>query len=300
MTFCRKARAALVCHLHKTSQPSQTVPRHNFANWQRPRIERKHEKGSCKLAQTTSILLITKVGLQAKGTRLDLVGHGRCLNCRQVGIGVAVPMPVADLGMCPVGFHAVAWQICIHCNVEIGNGYGVPGGGAYYSSVPLTVQSKNVHEEKTAKEIPDYLKQRLKARGILKDEKAVSNCPAADNKSDNDHTTNVRKLPPGWVEAMDPASGSSYYYDWEEAIDALTGVKYYYNTKTLATQWEPPHATAQVISSNALSNTAQREANVTVYLEQTHLKRCLGCGGWGLGLVQSWGYCNHCTRYLVF
>ncbi|XP_020105758.1 uncharacterized protein LOC109722222 isoform X2 [Ananas comosus] len=209
-------------------------------------------------------------------------------------------------------------------NVEIGNGYGVPGGGAYYSSVPLTVQSKNVHEEKTAKEIPDYLKQRLKARGILKDEKAVSNCPAADNNSDNDHTTNVRKLPPGWVEAMDPASGSSYYYsentgesqweypmqsathvedlvsssfpDWEEAIDALTGVKYYYNTKTLATQWEPPHATAQVISSNALPNTAQREANVTVYLEQTHLKRCLGCGGWGLGLVQSWGYCNHCTR----
>lgn len=43
--------------------------------------------------------------------------------------------------------------------------------------------TENVHEEKTAKEIPDYLKQRLKARGILKDEKAVSNCPAADNAS---------------------------------------------------------------------------------------------------------------------
>ncbi|OAY80251.1 hypothetical protein ACMD2_26938 [Ananas comosus] len=54
MTFCRKARAALVCHLHKTSQPSKTVPRRNFANWQRPRIERKHVKGSCKLAQTTN------------------------------------------------------------------------------------------------------------------------------------------------------------------------------------------------------------------------------------------------------
>ncbi|MCI86804.1 WW domain-containing, partial [Trifolium medium] len=24
--------------------------------------------------------------------------------------------------------------------------------------------------------------------------------------------------------------------------------------------------------------------------------RCMGCGGWGVGLVQSWGYCNHCTR----
>lgn len=27
------------------------------------------------------------------------------------------------------------------------------------------------------------------------------------------------------------------------------------------------------------------------------LKRCMGCGGWGVGLVQMWGYCNHCTRY---
>jgi hypothetical protein len=25
-------------------------------------------------------------------------------------------------------------------------------------------------------------------------------------------------------------------------------------------------------------------------------KRCLGCGGWGVGLVQDSGYCNHCTR----
>ncbi|GFS37608.1 WW domain-containing protein [Actinidia rufa] len=24
----------------------------------------------------------------------------------------------------------------------------------------------------------------------------------------------------------------------------------------------------------------------------------MGCGGWGVGLVQLWGYCNHCTRVL--
>lgn len=30
--------------------------------------------------------------------------------------------------------------------------------------------------------------------------------------------------------------------------------------------------------------------------ESSTLKKCLSCGGWGVGLVQMWGYCNHCTR----
>ncbi|CAA6665383.1 unnamed protein product [Spirodela intermedia] len=27
-------------------------------------------------------------------------------------------------------------------------------------------------------------------------------------------------------------------------------------------------------------------------------QKCKGCGGWGVDLVQQWGYCNHCTRVL--
>ncbi|CAL1385818.1 unnamed protein product [Linum trigynum] len=52
--------------------------------------------------------------------------------------------------------------------MEIGNGYGVPGGGAYYgSSRPLP--DKETNQESATKELPDYLKQKLMARGILKD-----------------------------------------------------------------------------------------------------------------------------------
>lgn len=96
-------------------------------------------------------------------------------------------------------------------NVEIGNGYGVPGGGAYYAAKTLNIQTGEFHfikfffskqsmlqeefsdfflnllqseakdenhesslavSKDARKELPDYLKQRLKARGILKDEKA--------------------------------------------------------------------------------------------------------------------------------
>lgn len=50
-------------------------------------------------------------------------------------------------------------------NIEIGNGYGVPGGGAYYGA-----QKPNIDTPSKSKELPDYLKQKLKARGILKDD----------------------------------------------------------------------------------------------------------------------------------
>lgn len=50
-------------------------------------------------------------------------------------------------------------------NIEIGNGYGVPGGGAYYGA-----PKPNIDTPGKSKELPEYLKQKLKARGILKDD----------------------------------------------------------------------------------------------------------------------------------
>ncbi|KAG1346989.1 Pre-mRNA-processing protein 40C [Cocos nucifera] len=227
-------------------------------------------------------------------------------------------------------------------NMEIGNGYGVPGGGAYYPTTPLNIQSRKPKDEthqvsstaekesdpKAAqKELPEYLKQKLKARGLLKDDKTNGAPVTTENKleAQHDQKTNVLKLPPGWVEAKDPASGYSYFYnentgesqwecptenascaptptpsplpaDWEEALDDSTGQKYYYNTKTHVSQWERPNSISQVVSPHAALLAAGGEATQTANHGPTHMKRCLGCGGWGLGLVQPWGYCNHCTR----
>lgn len=50
-------------------------------------------------------------------------------------------------------------------NIEIGNGYGVPGGGAYYGA-----PNPNIDTPTESKELPEYLKRKLKARGILKDD----------------------------------------------------------------------------------------------------------------------------------
>ncbi|XP_062107547.1 uncharacterized protein LOC133818597 isoform X2 [Humulus lupulus] len=215
-------------------------------------------------------------------------------------------------------------------NTEIGNGYGVPGGGAYnggnFGAGSNEMDEKNSvpdgeSEHKPApKELPKYLKQKLRARGILKDEpeKNIS------------------------VEAKDPSSGAFYYYhaatgksqwerpvetpiiqpptppqteDWVEALDETSGHKYYYNTKTHVSQWErpkthvsqwePPSASQQVANQHLLNAVSESISNVngkSGLLEQkdqsSEPERCMGCGGWGVGLVQMWGYCNHCTRVL--
>ncbi|GFY96551.1 hypothetical protein Acr_11g0008570 [Actinidia rufa] len=87
-------------------------------------------------------------------------------------------------------------------NMEIGNGYGVPGGGAYYSG-PRThtiISSKSgvgghetgpevpmvdgeLGQQAAVKELPEYLKQKLKARGILRDEAAKKGPAMTDNAS---------------------------------------------------------------------------------------------------------------------
>ncbi|CAN6445199.1 unnamed protein product [Victoria cruziana] len=225
-------------------------------------------------------------------------------------------------------------------NVDIGNGYGVPGGSAHYGSANSSTYNSTYgqdesrcHESKrnsvepfkpseekvTRRKFPEYLKQKLKARGILKDsgeteEKVV----VAESTSPSTHL-----LPAGWVEAADPTSGSMYYYneqtgksqwecpveteasipaapslqpDWEEAIDSSTGQKYYYNKRTNVSQWEPP--TYQAVHSADNQTTSNHIHTVGGDIQSSLFKRCAGCGGWGRGLVQTWGYCNHCTRLL--
>ncbi|KAE8125113.1 hypothetical protein FH972_019948 [Carpinus fangiana] len=222
-------------------------------------------------------------------------------------------------------------------NMEIGNGYGVPGGGAYYGA-----PNPNNDVPSESKELPEYLKQKLKARGILKDN-IEKGFPMLETTTTQ--LVDNGKLPPGWVEAKDPASGASYYYNkntaksqwvrpvetspiaqhpspssfpegWIEAFDETSGHKYYYNTKTHVSQWEHPSSSLQVASqhcdsmfptSSADANwddqppeqkKCMRCANLDRNDQSSELKKCMGCGGWGVGLVQMWGYCKHCTRIL--
>lgn len=209
-------------------------------------------------------------------------------------------------------------------NVEIGNGYGVPGGGAYHAGSFSSAQMNKPKDG--ADDLPEFLKQRLKARGILKD-KAANDNSAAKQKADSQegHNISAQELPPGWVEAKDPTTGASYFYNqstgvtqwdrpggavnpvqhqaapslpenWEEALDKSTGQKYYYNTKTHATQWEPPTSVQPGVVPHASTDVAVQPTAQNADLCNPHMQRCSGCGGWGIGLVQPWGYCNHCTR----
>uniref|UniRef100_A0A6M2EMP8 Polyglutamine-binding protein 1 n=1 Tax=Populus davidiana TaxID=266767 RepID=A0A6M2EMP8_9ROSI len=212
-------------------------------------------------------------------------------------------------------------------HVEIGNGYGVPGGGAYYASSRPGLDSES--EQKSAtKELPEFLKQKLRARGLLKDDSVKSHPLRTDNKSGTGSTqaVEIRKLPPGWVEAKDPASGASYYYhgstgktqwerptdmpsttwtpsplphleDWVETLDETTGHKYYYNTKTHVSQWQHPKS-SQLASQHSHISYSGNASSGNQDNRSSEPKKCIECGGWGLGVVQTWGYCNHCTRVL--
>ncbi|KAK9289787.1 hypothetical protein L1049_007946 [Liquidambar formosana] len=225
-------------------------------------------------------------------------------------------------------------------NIEIGNGYGVPGGGAYYGAPRPNIsmlsmanqQNRELEQKPMANELPDYLKQKLRARGILKDETAKGTNVNTESKSEiqlaqTTQTAAVVKSPAGWVEAKDPASGALYYYnectgksqwekpseisvgsqpplplplpeDWEEALDETTGQKYYYNKKTHVSQWERPDSLQQVASQHCDNIGSGNTANGNWDDRSFAPKKCNRCGGWGVGLVQIWGYCNHCTRCL--
>ncbi|XP_065853229.1 uncharacterized protein [Euphorbia lathyris] len=209
-------------------------------------------------------------------------------------------------------------------HVEIGNGYGVPGGVAYYGSLRPELDRKP-EIKPAAKELPEYLKQKLKARGILKGQTENGHPSKDDNKLESSKIQPVQigNLLPGWVEAKDPATGASYYYneslgktqwerpvetsftgerpsalpplgDWVESVDETSGHKYYYNTRTHVSQWECPNSSQFVAPQRYYKST---ESKSHIWDDHSsELKICMGCGGWGVGLVKLWGYCNHCTR----
>ncbi|XP_017627708.1 uncharacterized protein LOC108470771 isoform X1 [Gossypium arboreum] len=226
-------------------------------------------------------------------------------------------------------------------NIDIGNGYGVPGGGAYSYGTPgsniatpgnlghVNNDTSEKNSEAASKDLPEYLKQKLKARGILKDGSTKHDLSRTDKNLETDapQLMETAKLPPGWVEAKDPSSGASYYYneskgksqwerpvetsssthfpfatrhveDWVEAVDETTGRKYYYNTKTNISQWECPDVLKPFASQHPGSMVSESTVNENSTVWSSNLDKCFGCGGWGVSLVQAWGYCNHCTRVL--
>ncbi|KAH0713555.1 hypothetical protein KY289_009514, partial [Solanum tuberosum] len=216
-------------------------------------------------------------------------------------------------------------------NVEIGNGYGVPGGGAYYSAsntdVSISKTNGGSEHNSVGKELPEYLKQKLKARGILKDDSKVENHGISINSSKAQLSkTSDAILPVEWIESRDPTSGALYYYNgstgksqwerpieapaqvsgvcsglpkyWQEVLDESSGQKYYYNSQTNVSQWEHPSKPQQMAIQHHDRAVTNNATNVTRVDQASSFPRCIECGGWGVGLVQSWGYCKHCTRVL--
>ena len=73
------------------------------------------------------------------------------------------------------------------------------------------------------------------------------------------------------------------------------GHKYYYNTKTHISQWEHPKS-SQLASQHHHISYSGNASSGNQENRSSDPKKCIECSGWGLGLVQTWGYCNHCTR----
>ncbi|CAA0820749.1 WW domain-containing protein [Striga hermonthica] len=136
-------------------------------------------------------------------------------------------------------------------NLDIGNGYGVPGGGAYNMSSmnnSKTPGSKGADgqrrsqtnadnsgesgKESMTNDLPEYLKQKLRARGILKDNQNAENRSTSENRLEAQPTQVAAEgnLPPGWIEATDPGSGALFYY----------------NSSSGTSQWERPTEAAPV------------------------------------------------------
>ncbi|CAI5463830.1 unnamed protein product [Closterium sp. Yama58-4] len=201
--------------------------------------------------------------------------------------------------------------------------------------------------------LPAALRERLRARGILKEggggggkknagggtaTGSNSNAAAASSASAT-AAAPTSSLPPGWYEGVDEATGVKYYYNehtgvsqweppvtapkrpipppppppvltplppgWEEAVDPESGHKYFYNSTTNETSWERPKAqTAGTGGAGGGGGEANGNdsssggAGAAGGSGTVKFKRCAGCQGWGRALVQSWGYCNHCTREL--
>lgn len=78
----------------------------------------------------------------------------------------------------------------------------------------------------------------------------------------------------------------------------VKGHRYYYNTETHVSQWERPNSAQEIVTNPSNLSSSKYGDNLGGDDHSSKLPRCTGCGGWGVGLVQAWGYCNHCTRVL--
>jgi polyglutamine-binding protein 1 len=185
----------------------------------------------------------------------------------------------------------------------------------------------------TTKALPAALLARLKARGIVGDDDDDPGTTTTTTKRRRELETNEEDaLPPGWKAKKDETYGKVYYYNkklnktqwerpgevkddvrprattvaaaaavgardgveqrrdetakrapppplppgWSVAIDPSTKKEYYFNPHTQKTSWERPRDGASAVG----------------------MRRCLGCGGFGRGLVKAHGYCLHCSRVL--
>ncbi|KAE8658820.1 VQ motif-containing family protein [Hibiscus syriacus] len=64
------------------------------------------------------------------------------------------------------------------------------------------------------------------------------------------------------------------------------------------TQWECPDVLQPFASRHPGSRVSENTVNENLASRSSNLDKCIDCGGWGVGLVRIWGYCNHCTRVL--
>lgn len=175
------------------------------------------------------------------------------------------------------------------------------------------------------KSIPDALRARLAERGIEVPSAATGASDGtrrATREGDRAETSRETStsdaeatLPAGWKQKMDETHKRVYYYNkalnktqwerpraeekrapppppprreirptkstvlppgWHSTIDPTSGREYYFNPHTQKTSWERPVDAASAVG----------------------MKRCAGCGGFGRNLVESHGYCVHCSRVL--
>lgn len=80
-----------------------------------------------------------------------------------------------------------------------------------------------------------------------------------------------------------------------ELYAVYAGHKYYYNTKTHVSQWEHPDSSLQVASQHCDRMVPTSSADANWDDQPPEQKKCMGCGGSGVGPVQMSGCCIHCT-----
>jgi len=179
----------------------------------------------------------------------------------------------------------------------------------------------------SADRLPEALRERLKARGILRSANVEDDAPSTSGKRARDPgEDDGERLPEGWKAKKDEKYNKVYYYNkklnktqwerpqmpgkeitaseqrgsasanepqpraetkrtppppplppgWSAAVDPTSKKEYYFNPHTQKTSWERPCDGASAVG----------------------MRRCLGCGGFGRGLVKEHGYCLHCSRAL--